>query len=375
MGDEVRKPIVMDNGSTTSKVGFAGEDEPRVVFSNIVGRLHQGLLSSSTNKDYYVGDQALQQPNILKVQHPIERGFVCDWEAMETLWKYTFYDELRVCPQEHAILLTETPVNLKANREKMTQIMFETFQVPAMYVSIQPALSIFSTGRTTGVVLESGGEVSTIVPIYEGHTLPHAICRFGLAGRDLDNHLFKILTDRGYTFSTQTERRALTTVKEKLCYVAADFDKEMTEASNSSSLSKSYELPDGEVITLGEERFRCPEALFQPYLMGMEIGGIHNFTVESISKCDIDIKKSLYGNIVLSGGTTMFPGFSERLATEMPNLVPSSINTKVIASQERKYAAWIGGSMFAHMPVFHKMCITQKEYNESGPSIVHRKCI
>jgi actin-related protein len=369
------QPLVIDNGSGMCKAGFAGDDAPRSVFPCIIGRPKTNeAMIGITYEDAYIGDEAQGKRGILTLRYPIEHGIVTNWDDMEKIWHYTFYNELRVSPEEHPVMLTEAPMNPKANRERMVQIMFECFQVPCVYVSIQAVLALYASGRTTGCILDSGDGVTHTVPIFEGFSIPHAVKRLDIAGRDLTDYLMKILMERGTSFTNSAEREIVRDIKEQLTYIALDYDSEMKKASESSVCEKTFELPDGNVIVVGNERFRCPEVLFKPSMIGKESVGIHQYVFDTIQACDIDLRKDLLANIVLSGGTTMFPGISERLTKEINMLVPDGVKTRVVAPPERKYSVWIGGSILSSLNTFESNWITRDDYDECGPEIVHRKC-
>lgn len=374
MSDEDFPALIIDNGSDSCKVGYAGDDVPRAVFPSVVGRYKfQRCMAGIGEKDVYVGNEAQRKRGILNLKYPIDNGIVTDWDDMEKIWHHAFYNELKVAPEEHLVLLTETLFNPTASREKMVQIMFETFNSPALFVAVQAVLALYANGRITGIVLDSGECVLHTVPVYDGFAVSSGFSRMEVGGRALTEYLKNILAERGYSFTTIGERKIVRDIKEKLCYVAHDFEQEMNTAASSSSLEKCYELPDGNIITIGKELFHCPEALFQPSFLGKEFAGIHEMIYSSIMKCDIVIRNNLYANTVLSGGTTMFPGIAERIHKEITTLAPNNVNIKIIAQPDRKYSAFIGGSILASLPTFREMCISKDEYNETGPSIIARK--
>uniref|UniRef100_A0A0G4H9I5 Actin n=1 Tax=Chromera velia CCMP2878 TaxID=1169474 RepID=A0A0G4H9I5_9ALVE len=375
MADEEAQALVIDSGSGMCKAGFAGDDAPRAVFPTLVGRPKMpGIMVGMDQRDSYVGEDAQEKRGVLVLNHPIQQGIVTNWEDMEKVWHHTFYNELKVAPEDHPVLLTEAPLNAKMNRERMTQVMFETFNVPAMYVAIQAVLSLYASGRTTGIVVDSGDGVTHTVPIYEGYAMPHAILKLELAGADLTDFLMRILVDRGYAFTTTSEREVVRDIKEKLTFVALEFEEAMKQSQDSAEFEKQYTLPDGAVISLSSERFRCPEALFDPRMVGKECVGIHSACSQSILKCDLDIRRDLYANVVLSGGSTMFPGIGERMTRELTMNAQPQMKIKVVAPPERKFSVWIGGSILSSLATFQQMWISKQEYDESGPTIVHRKC-
>ena len=306
---------------------------------------------------------------------------------MEKFWHRAIYSQLRCEPEEHRFILTEPPLNTPENREQMAEIMFETFNVKGLFIGVQATLALYAqisgpesksmaNGDLTGTVIDSGDGVTHTAPIYEGFSIPHAVAKIQIAGRDLTQFMQKLLLERSIKLTSSAELEIVRDIKEKLCFVAQDYEEALKKSYSSSEYEKNYELPDGRVVTIGNERFRCPEYLFKPLEMnGKELPSIQEIIYNSIQECDIDTRADLYKNIILSGGTTMYEGIGERLLKEIEARAPKSISVKVIASPDRRFAVWRGGSTLTSLSTFSSLWITKEDYDEHGAQIVHRKCI
>lgn len=367
--------LIIDNGSGMVKAGFSGEAQPCVEFPSIIGtpKYKKSLKHMKDGKMLFVGSDAYDKKGVLKLSYPIEHGIVTDWENMEQIWSHTF-DKLRVIPNDRNVLLTEAPRNPRKNREKMAEIMFETFNVDGLYIAIQGVLSLYASGRTTGTVLDIGDGVTHTIPIYDGYAIDNAINRFDLAGRDVTEYMQRLLEMEGISMITSSEKEIVRRMKEKYAYCVTDVEAEY-KMYRSRNMSRKYVLPDGNAIILQDVMYETPEVLFNPSLIGKEMLGVHEAVNDSILKTDINIRKDLYSNIVLSGGTTMIRDFDKKLEYSLRSVLNTNAEVKVIAPPERRYSVWMGGSILASLPTFDSAWIYNREYRESGPSIIHARCM
>ncbi|RNA19193.1 actin-related 2 isoform X2 [Brachionus plicatilis] len=384
MDSQGRRIVVCDNGTGFVKCGFAGSNFPDHIFPSLVGRpiLRSNSNINSTNiemEDIILGDEASQLRHMLELNYPMDNGMVRNWDDMIHLWDYTFgANKLNIDPKECKILLTEPPMNPNSNREKLVEIMFEKYGFQGCYISIQAVLTLYAQGLLTGIVLDSGDGVTHICPVYEGFSLPHLTRRLDIAGRDITKYLIKLLLLRGYAFNHTADFETVRIMKEKLCYVAHDIVEEQKLALETTVLVESYTLPDGRVIKLGGERFEAPEILFQPHLADVEAMGISELLFDTIQKSDIDMRSDFFKHIVLSGGTTMYPGFASRLEREITQLYLERVlkgdvqrlakfKLRIESSSRQKHMVYFGGSVLANiMRDSDNFWVSKQEYQEQG---------
>lgn len=379
--------IVCDNGTGFVKCGFAGTNFPAHIFPSMVGRpilRSEEKVDGVLVKDIMVGDEAAAVRQMLEINYPMESGIVRNWDDMNIVWDYTFQEKLKINPKESKILLTEPPMNPKKNRERMAEVMFEKYEFAGAYFAIQAVLTLYAQGLLTGVVVDIGDGVTHIVPVYEGFALPHLTRRLDVAGRDVTKHLIKLLLLRGYAFNHSADFETVRDIKEKLCYVGYDIEAEQKLALDTTVLVEKYTLPDGRVIRVGQERFEAPEALFQPHLINVEAPGCAEMLFNTIQAADIDTRAEFYKHIVLSGGSTMYPGMPSRLEREMKQLYLERIlkgnaerldNFKIRIEDppRRKHMVFMGGAVLADiMKDKENFWVSKAEWDEKGPKALEK---
>jgi len=437
--------VVVDVGTCNTKAGYAGEDSPKAVFPTYVGTIYSkgqdntvgsapkavgeegeteikhANNNNNNNVQYYVGTSAIHfRRPLMEVENPLENGLVHRWDTMEQLWDHAFHTQLRLEPSEHPLLLGEPSFNTRQIRETSTELMFEKYRIPALFISKNAVLTSFSSGKATSIVLDSGGGVTSAVPVHDGYALRKAIISSTLAGNRITEELHKYLEKKGVNikpsfmisrkeirpgeFQVKLKETPNTTpsymnymvlnvvrdIKETIIRVSENpFD----ENANATIPTVPYELPDGNTVEIGTERFAVPELLFNPSSINISGGpnaeaggvstnnftGVHQMIYDAVSKCDLDIRRELFNNVIVTGGNSLLPGFHERLANELPEVAPQQMPYKVKItstpnSTERKFSVWIGGSILASLGTFQQMWVSKAEYEEHGRSIVERKC-
>ena len=362
----IKKSIIIDNGSYLTKNGFSGESKPKSIFKTVIGypKNFKQPVRIEDDITYHVGNEAIKQHEKLKLIPPIEYRLINNWPALERIWKYTLYEDLKVDPKENPVLLTQSPLNFRANREKMQEIMFETFEVPSLLILDQSRLSLFASGRRTGLVVDLGYQTTYIVPLYEGYPLSHAIRRMDIGGKHITDYLIQLLQKKDVSIETFADKKAANEIKERFCFVAFDLDEELKKSDKNL---KSFTLPGGETVKIGAEQFLAPEILFNPSKIGMKLDPINMVITDSIFNCDIDLRQDLYDNIILSGGSSLFPGLKERLLIELHQQMIKNFDIHISASTNRENLPWIGGSIISSHEQYSKLWTTIKEYKEVGP--------
>jgi actin-related protein 2 len=383
-----KKPIVCDNGTGFVKCGLAGDNFPAHMFPSMIGKplmRYEEEFKNVELKEVMVGDECAKHRALLETSYPIENGIVRDWKGMINLYDYTFNERLKIDPKEHKILLTEPPMNPKENQRKMLQTMLETYQFEAAKVGVQAMLVLYAQGLLTGVVVDSGDGVTHIVPVWEGVVPQLLIKRLDVAGRHITRYLIKLLQVRGYSFNRSADFETVRQIKEKCCYLGYDLDVEKRLGLETTVLMQSYTLPDGRIIKLGAERYQAPECLFQPSLIDNEKVGMQHTLFNMIQEADIDLRPAFYKHIVLSGGSTMYPGLPSRLEKEMRSLYLQKVlkgdksrlakfKLRIEDPPRRKHMVFLGGSVLADiMKDRPEFWISKQEWEEHGDKIIGKK--
>lgn len=371
--------IVIKNGSDNLRIGFGADNDnmPKYTLPSIVGvPRHPGVMIGLDNKDCYIAQEATQKRGILSLKYPIERGIITDWDKMQKLWNESF--KLLNTEDEYNdakcnVLLTEKANNSKANRERMAQIMFEQFNVDGIVIVVDAVLSLYATNRTTGCVINSGKEVTHIVPIHDGIVLNDNVSVLDIGGKNIIEYFARLTESRGYSFATASEMEIAKDLVKKCMYVCKDIDAEYDKCALSTEIQKNYQLPDGQIITIDISRFKSTEPLFQPNYIGLDTKGIHELLFDSIMKCDEYLRPNMCNNILLSGGNMKYDGMKDRLEYELLNIAQEGTKINIINVEDKELLSFVGGSILSSTTLFQKLLITKEEYNDIGGKIVHNR--
>jgi actin, other eukaryote len=312
---------------------------------------------------------------ILALQFPVENGIVTNWDDMEKIWHHAFYNECRLAPEEHPVLLADYELNTVQAREKATQIMFETFNVPSLRLAPQSQLSLYAAGMETGLVVDCGHSSTRIVPVLQGSPIQNAIQVLSLGGANIADYMMKILVETGYCFtSNSTEREMIKDIVQKTAFVSTNLSVDMQLGPDDRRHETVYELPDGNVITLCQQRYMAPEILFQPALAGFSSYGLGELIHSVITRCEPLMRAAMYANIVLCGGVAVIPNMAARVKLELGLLAPAGTLINVSVHADAAESVWRGGVQLAQSKYFQDQAIQKDKYDEYGPTLVHHMC-
>ncbi len=369
---------MIDNGTNSCKAGFSEDDMPRVEIRTVLGFPSSQGGSADDQLDIFVGDDAISKGGILELHYPIVKGEIQNFKIMAEIWKHIFYQDLLSETKSNPVIVSEAPFAPYENKAKMAEILFEELHVESLFITNTSTLSLYANGKTTGIVVDLGYQTSSCVPIYEGFVLNHAVGKIEMGGENLTEYLASLINSNKENidkYDTPVKKSMINELKEKICEVAEDYDSQMKRCMDSKSV-ESYKLPDNSIVYIKGEKFQCPEMLFQPVMNNSltQSVGIHEQTYKSIKKCDEDIHKDLYYNVVLCGGSSLFLKIKKRFVKELQSLAPTGKTVNVIAPPERKFSAWLGGAILANLDTFRQqMFVSKKDYSEGGERIIYDK--
>ena len=359
--------IIIDMGSGLVKVGFSGEDGPRNIFNSIVGIPKMaGLKVGMEQKERYVGDEAISNLDIMNFFPPVQRGEVVDWEKFETLMHYLLYNQIEVVPEEMSVLITETPLTSKENRAKLAEMLFEKFNVEKCHIANSSMLGLLAYGKVSGIVVDSGFNITSTVPIYEGFPLQYASMKINLGGEDLSIKLLDLIKDKvDPSYKLVKGRLLADDIKEKKGYISINNNEEQEEEKQDES---NYTLPDGKDLKLGTEIFKTNNILFNPPEENKDLIGVPKMVEDSLNKCDDDVRSDINESICLIGGTTLMKNFPEKLRMELSDRDLGNFNLSF--SPERQFSSWVGGSIMSSLDNFPYMWVTKEEFDEKGKTLI-----
>ena len=375
MSQDLKKPIIIDLGSSEIKAGFFDNPSPIIRFKNMIGDSLSKRNKSLLNKEHYISSECDKYYNDLTIRYPIQRGVFIKEDDIQLIFEYIL-TKLGLNTQqmkEHSLLITEPINNKLSNSEKISEILFEKMNIPSLIFAKQPLLSLISTGYSTGVVLESGSDITQSCVSYEGYLIENSFYRYDYGGKDVSSILKILIKQNNPKFNCYVldNIKVLNEIKEKQCYIKTLKD----ENEDFVSIPSEYILPDGSKLVLNDEKILAPEILFNNKLIFGEYLTFHEMVINSINKVDINIKNKLYKTIILSGGNTKFKGIEEKMKTNLSYLMPRGVDIKIRTQINPELNCWNGGNIIASLNTFNKMLVNKKEWDECGKNIIHIKNI